>query len=995
MRWTNTPDAKRYPHCRMVHWFNPPHSIRIGIDAFLGALFGRFNDRREMQAALSPAQKIYSYDRQCDFWLDFVADTGDGWNSTYTMAWLLAQPQLALTNHAAPLRRGHVLVMGGDQVYPIAGENQYRYRTKGPFEAALPNGNGVADPHLFAIPGNHDWYDGLTSFLRVFCQGRTIGGWQTRQARSYFALLLPYRWWFLAVDTQLHSDIDRPQRDYFTEIAQQHMKPGDRVILAAPVPGWLYPNQHALEREKHRAERGPHHILEFLEEEIIRKHGGDLCLTLAGDQHHYSRYEDQTGSRHKISSGGGGAFLHGTHSLPKYIPLNENDRTVTYFLATTYPSRERSRSLVIWNLVFPFKNFLFSTAILGGLYLVHAWLLQLASDGAPLTYTGRMAKIAPSDWIVFEESFMPRALWLIFNAYADVMTRTPEVLVFPLGLLLGLALFTQPRRVSHSFMKTRKLIGGILHAPPHLLVNLVVIWLFSYLNAWWLPGFMDAVPPVLQAGAAKWAPRLVFTAEVVILGGIAAGFLFGLYLLLANRLAHYHEDAAFSSLRIQDYKHFLRLRISRGGVTVFPIGINQVPRRWRIIPANGQASRFEPQGTRIEAHLIESPILIQRSDPRLAALPDPEGVGFAFQETMAGWFSLHHRDPEQGAVQGKSDRVRLTLSLTVHIDNLDRFICDERHSAVLHGQIICPALSTDPIRATSGLVRLFDPVDQSSRKLMTYELGFSLGNQEYLVAGDKFVEDNVGVDFWSDTTTLFTRLHRGTDRRAPVEGAGILRITPLGLLRQVASMRAINAPSGVERIQAFGVFLQFFANEMWDTYFKRAKAFSFKTLLLPWLALGSFYVAHTWALGADVLREIGHIAGSQWLSPWYCPAAIRVLSEIYMSALAAAPATVALPLALWLGLSAYSLTADAFPRLDSSARLGRVTLSAGQALVHVFFNVALIWLFIWINVRLGALGEAMRSPNVLVLEMLLIGGYVAGLLFRVLKQLKLRRPYVG
>ncbi len=992
MRWTDTPDAERYRQCPMVHWFNPPHSIRIGLDAFLGVLFGRFNDRREMQAALSPSTDPYPYNNgQREFWLDFVADTGDGWNSTYTIAWLLAQPRLKLANYPVPLPRGRVLVMGGDEVYPIAGEDEYRYRTKGPFEAALPNGNGIADPHLFAIPGNHDWYDGLTSFLRVFCQGRPIGGWQTQQARSYFALQLPYRWWFWAVDTQLRSDIDKPQRDYFLSIARQ-MKRGDRVILAAPIPGWLSHNQHARERDTDRAERGPHHILEFIEEDIIRKHGGDLCLTLAGDQHHYSRYEDQTGSRHKISSGGGGAFLHGTHSLPKYIPLKENDRTVMYFLKTAFPSRQKSRSLVLRNFLFPFKNVLFSVAILGGLYLLHAWLLRLATEGS---YTERMAGISPANWLIFDGSFMPRALRLILEVYLDVITRTPEVLVFPLGLLLGFLLFTQPRGSSRSLRKTRKLIGGLLHAPPHLLLNLVVIWLFSYVNALWLPGFIDSLSPFLQAGAVAWVPRLLFAAEVLIVGGTAAGFLFGLYLLLANRLAHYHEEAAFSSLRVQDFKNFVRLRINRDGVTVFPIGVNQVPRRWRMTPANGQASRFEPSDARIEAHLIESPIIIERSDPRLDSLRHTDGIGFAFQETMAGRFSLKTRDPEQGAAQGHSVNGRLTLHLTVHIDNLDRFICDRQHRALLHGTIVYPPLSPQPIRASSGLLRLFDPLDQSSRKLMTYELRFSLEGQEYLVAGDKFVEDDVGIDFWKDTTTLFTRLHRGTNRSAPVIGAGILRITPLGILRQVASMRALNAPSVLDRIQAFGVFLQFFGREMWDTYFKRAKSFSFKMLLVPWVALGGFYVVHSWALGAEVVANIGAIAPSQWLSPWYCPEAVRALFEIYVSVIASSPSTVVFPIALWLGLSAYSLSANAFPRLDRSARLGRVILSAGHTVVHVFLNLALVWLFLWINARLHIFGEVMRSPNVLELEMLLIGGYLAGLFFRIVKQLKLRRPYVG
>ena len=49
------------------------------------------------------------------------------------------------------------------------------------------------------MPGNHDWYDGLKAFRRLFCTGRSIGAWRTRQERSYFACRLTHGWWLLAV----------------------------------------------------------------------------------------------------------------------------------------------------------------------------------------------------------------------------------------------------------------------------------------------------------------------------------------------------------------------------------------------------------------------------------------------------------------------------------------------------------------------------------------------------------------------------------------------------------------------------------------------------------------------------------------------------------------------------------------------------------------------------------------------------------------------------
>lgn len=49
-------------------------------------------------------------------------------------------------------------------------------------------------PQCFAIPGNHDWIDGLETFMRhITCKG-WLGGWMMPQEKSYFALHLPQGW---------------------------------------------------------------------------------------------------------------------------------------------------------------------------------------------------------------------------------------------------------------------------------------------------------------------------------------------------------------------------------------------------------------------------------------------------------------------------------------------------------------------------------------------------------------------------------------------------------------------------------------------------------------------------------------------------------------------------------------------------------------------------------------------------------------------------------
>jgi hypothetical protein len=52
----------------------------------------------------------------------------------------------------------------------------------------------------------------------------------------------------------------------------------------------------------------------------------------------------------------------------------------------------------------------------------------------------------------------------------------------------------------------------------------------------------------------------------------------GCYLLIALNGFDIHWNEAFSSLRIENYKGFLRLKIDRDGkLTVYPIVVEQVP----------------------------------------------------------------------------------------------------------------------------------------------------------------------------------------------------------------------------------------------------------------------------------------------------------------------------------------------------------------------------------------------------------------------------------
>ncbi|MBA2731753.1 MAG: metallophosphoesterase, partial [Acidobacteria bacterium] len=258
------PAAASFKQLPMVGWYDPRQLVRTGTQVAISTIFGRYSDRRLVEALASGRPEIYDYThhykddgqelceidesrRRDEIWIDYVADLGEGWNSTYAVAYHLSEDSRDFEytdtesdeKQHAQTRRGDILLFGGDQVYPAADRLEYDQRLVKPYAIAFPTKAREEHPHAFAIPGNHDWYDSLISFSRLFCSKRWFGGWRTRQSRSYFALKLPHGWWLLGTDTQLGSDIDAPQVEYFKGVAAE-MKETDRIILCHAEPHWIF-----------------------------------------------------------------------------------------------------------------------------------------------------------------------------------------------------------------------------------------------------------------------------------------------------------------------------------------------------------------------------------------------------------------------------------------------------------------------------------------------------------------------------------------------------------------------------------------------------------------------------------------------------------------------------------------------------------------------------------------------------------------------------------
>lgn len=636
----------------MVAWFDLKVLQRSAKQTLLATTFGQYADNREVQVASeldnpSPSCKPYTdLSDKKEIWFDYIADLGDGWNSTYTMARLLAEQRVTFADPASnqpyATQRGNFLIMGGDQVYPTPSREEYNNRLVGPYRCALPWAPEGKHPLLFAIPGNHDWYDGLVSFSRLFRQKRWIGGWKTEQTRSYFAIKLPYDWWVWGIDIQLGSEVDAAQINFFMYKIAPCMKPGSKIILCTAEPSWVY-----AELKGHKA----YDNMAYFENRVIKslkeKYQHDFMVGLSGDLHTYARYEDDNGSgRQRFIAGGGGAYLYPTHDLPETLSIpqmtdsppavdiekfsigkktNRQDKQSKPQDSEKafFPSRSESRAIVNNSLLFPFKNQK-SWLLTGAFFPLIAWILNSISgavDEGLFETIKTEGLINSTDIMSFSTIF-----WAIGWAFEMCFSNPGSALLFILiigGLYLfaaqGITVFKrkelpslseQNDKTQNMVNEENKLLSGVLRSLFTLVHFAMLFTTFVFI----LLVTMGIIECLNIENDIAYA--IVFFLRMAVLGGIFGSAVMGVYLWLSNSLFGAHSNEVFSCQSNPDYKNFLRLHIDKTGkLTIYPVGVEKVCKDWELnSEARDGAAWFEPKNKNIGqfAQLIESPVTVQR-----------------------------------------------------------------------------------------------------------------------------------------------------------------------------------------------------------------------------------------------------------------------------------------------------------------------------------------------------------------------------------------------
>jgi predicted acylesterase/phospholipase RssA len=169
-----------------------------------------------------------------------------------------------------------------------------------------------------------------------------------------------------------------------------------------------------------------------------------------------------------------------------------------------------------------------------------------------------------------------------------------------------------------------------------------------------------------------------------------------------------------------------------------------------------------------------------------------DGTALRFTETMTGFVDVGAEEAEAGAEAGRERGARLGVRFTIHIDGLRRFLVDPKHAARVTGTVTGGVLGgTYPVDDATFNQFVFER-DPALRR-MVYRARFRDGSGRRLtLEGEKHIpRSSSGFHPWRDTTTLFTRLvEEHDDGSRSVAAAGVLRISPLGFLRQLLTFRA-------------------------------------------------------------------------------------------------------------------------------------------------------------------------------------------------------------
>lgn len=269
-------------------------------------------------------------DLPAEFSFIVLGDTGEGDSSQLVVAdkFLKEAADTAFT------------IIASDVVYPAGRSHDYREKFYVPYRAH--------NRDIYAIPGNHDWYDELVGFMIHFCDNlshfndgtrttvepekltalRAIRKNRLFQPNMYFYVDTPHVR-LVCIDTGIKGHIDDEQEAWLRRVSAD---PKPKILISGKP---IYANGE-YDNKLANVDR------------IVNE--CNYCLVIAGDTHNFQKYcipVEANGRRHTVwhlVNGGGGAFLVRTHTIPSpsemHLPVRLQREPDDF---ECYPTRQQSR----------------------------------------------------------------------------------------------------------------------------------------------------------------------------------------------------------------------------------------------------------------------------------------------------------------------------------------------------------------------------------------------------------------------------------------------------------------------------------------------------------------------------------------------------------------------------------------------------------------------------------------------------------------------------
>ncbi|HWR48719.1 MAG TPA: patatin-like phospholipase family protein [Pseudonocardiaceae bacterium] len=207
------------------------------------------------------------------------------------------------------------------------------------------------------------------------------------------------------------------------------------------------------------------------------------------------------------------------------------------------------------------------------------------------------------------------------------------------------------------------------------------------------------------------------------------------------------------------------------------------------------------------------------SSPATVGEPAAVARGLAFRENMAGTVAFGGSDALVSAQLGDARGDKMTLRLTVEIDDVDAFLADRQHRSVVAGSVDCEVLG-GVLPIERGSVKLLPANGTGRATTMEYRLDFAdRTGRELTLLGTKTVRNDPGLDLWRETTTLdlrlFLRQHHlnGSGPEGTPVLSGRLRLSLRSFLRQLSTFHA-TATTPLRRVQTVLAFGGFFLRRL-------------------------------------------------------------------------------------------------------------------------------------------------------------------------------------